>query len=75
MSRPCASILIPWGSTILGDCLGETGRVTEAIKEYEQALRLKPDFTEAQVALARLRAKQGRIDGAITQVLRFGSVW
>jgi hypothetical protein len=34
------------------------GRVPEAIVQYEQALRIKPDFTQAQNALARLQARQ-----------------
>jgi cytochrome c-type biogenesis protein CcmH/NrfG len=34
----------------------QAGKVQEAIQHYEQALRIKPDFTQAQTALARLQA-------------------
>jgi len=33
-------------------------RTPEAIQEYEQALRVKPDFVQAQNALARAQAAQ-----------------
>jgi hypothetical protein len=36
----------------------EQNRVPEAIEHYELALRLRPDFTAASNALARLRAAQ-----------------
>jgi len=34
------------------------GRLQEAIKHYEQALRLKPDYVQAQNGLAFARALQ-----------------
>ena len=42
----------------LGNALAQTGRVSEAIVQYEQALRIKTDYTQAQNALARLKARQ-----------------
>ena len=42
----------------LGIALGQTGKIEEAIEQYEYALRLKPDYIEAQNALARLRVRQ-----------------
>jgi cytochrome c-type biogenesis protein CcmH/NrfG len=36
--------------------LERLGRAPEAIQHYEQALRIKPDFVQAQKALARARA-------------------
>ena len=59
----------------LGMSLERMGQREDAVEHYKQALKFNPDLTDAQNALMRLRAKQGRIDGAITQVLRFGSVW
>jgi hypothetical protein len=38
--------------------LEQAGRGQEAIRHYEQTLRIKPDFTQAQNALARLQARQ-----------------
>jgi Flp pilus assembly protein TadD len=34
------------------------GNIPEAIEHLQQAVRLKPDFSEAQNALARLQARQ-----------------
>jgi tetratricopeptide (TPR) repeat protein len=39
----------------LGVALEKTGRVQEAIAQYERALRIQPDYTEAQNKLAHLR--------------------
>jgi len=38
--------------------LEKLGRTQEAIGHYEQALRLKPDYVQAQSNLARARAVQ-----------------
>jgi tetratricopeptide (TPR) repeat protein len=38
--------------------LEQLGRIQEAIGHYQQALRIKPDYTQAQNALARLQARQ-----------------
>jgi cytochrome c-type biogenesis protein CcmH/NrfG len=42
----------------LGLALAQTGKIAEAIGHWEQALRIKPDLTEARNALARLQAGQ-----------------
>jgi tetratricopeptide (TPR) repeat protein len=42
----------------LAMALEKTGRVREAIEHYELALRIRPDFVQAQDALARARAVQ-----------------
>jgi tetratricopeptide (TPR) repeat protein len=38
--------------------LEKLGRTQEAIQHYEQALRIEPDFIQAQNALTRARAAQ-----------------
>jgi tetratricopeptide (TPR) repeat protein len=40
----------------LGLALEKPGRMPEAIQQYQQALKLRPDFTAAKGALARLQA-------------------
>jgi tetratricopeptide (TPR) repeat protein len=40
----------------LGTALFKAGKLQEAIEHYKQALRLKPDYTEAQKNLTRLLA-------------------
>ena len=42
----------------LGIALEKAGRVAEAMAQYEQALRIKPDYPEARNALTRLQAHQ-----------------
>jgi tetratricopeptide (TPR) repeat protein len=57
----------------LGRWLLRDGKVTEAIGQYEQALRLKPDFAEAHYNLADALEQAGRVQKAIgyyEQVLR-----
>jgi tetratricopeptide (TPR) repeat protein len=44
----------------LGSILWLRGRINEAIAQYEQALRIKPDFAEARNALARLQGGAGK---------------
>jgi tetratricopeptide (TPR) repeat protein len=46
------------------------GRMSEAAKEYVQAVRLKPDFARAHLDLARLLANQGDIQGATLHLRR-----
>jgi tetratricopeptide (TPR) repeat protein len=40
----------------LGLALEQTGNAPEAVKHFEQALQIRPDFTDARNALARLQA-------------------
>jgi tetratricopeptide (TPR) repeat protein len=42
----------------LGVALEQAGKLQDAIGHYEQALRIKPDYTEARNALARLQGSQ-----------------
>jgi spermidine synthase len=47
----------------LAFALMQQGRIEEATQHYEQALRLKPDYPEAQNGLARLLAMLGPAEG------------
>ncbi len=49
--------------------LGERDRLTEAVREYQEAIRLKPDYVEAYNNLGIALARLGRRDEAVT-VLR-----
>ena len=49
----------------LGGLLELTGRADEAEREYQQALRLKPDLREALANLGALYVKQGRYEAAL----------
>jgi len=40
----------------LGVALEQTGKIEDAIRCYQEVLRLKPDYAEAQTRLARLQA-------------------
>jgi tetratricopeptide (TPR) repeat protein len=49
----------------IGTSLLQLGRIQEAIGQYEQALRIKPDLAEAHYNLGLALAKGGRIEEAI----------
>ncbi|MEJ2430175.1 MAG: tetratricopeptide repeat protein [Deltaproteobacteria bacterium] len=49
----------------LGTALDKQGRTDDAIKHYQEALRIKPDYAEAHNNLGIALDKQGRIDDAI----------
>ncbi len=49
----------------LGIALSQKGRLDEAIKHYNEALRIRPDFAEAHTNLGHALARQGRLDEAI----------
>jgi tetratricopeptide (TPR) repeat protein len=53
------------GHNNLGNSYSELGRTAEAIEEYREALRLKPDYVDAHNNLGTAYAMQGRIDEAI----------
>jgi tetratricopeptide (TPR) repeat protein len=48
----------------LGTTLSDQGRVDEAIAHYEEALRIRPDYSNAHINLGTARKSQGRIDEA-----------
>jgi tetratricopeptide (TPR) repeat protein len=49
----------------MGTMLVQQGKVQEAIEQYEQALRLKPDFAEVHDDLASALVQTGKIKDAI----------
>ncbi|HTS17767.1 MAG TPA: tetratricopeptide repeat protein [Verrucomicrobiae bacterium] len=49
----------------LGGELAQAGRVTEAMAQYEQALRIEPDYAEAHLSLGNALVTQGRVQDAI----------
>jgi protein O-mannosyl-transferase len=51
----------------LGDALMHTGRVSEAIEQFEQALKIKPDFAKAHYNLGTALMQTGRVAEAIEQ--------
>ena len=58
---------VPVAYNNLGNLYASKGRLDLAIQQYRTALRLKPDFAEAQNNLGLAYASQGRIDTAIAQ--------
>ena len=48
------------GYLSLGRALAQSGRNTEALTAYDQALKISPDFTEAQQAANALRQQTGQ---------------
>jgi len=54
-------------SNVLGITLAADGRTEEAIEQYRQALRLKPDYAEPLSNLGFTLAELGRTDEAIEQ--------
>ncbi len=49
----------------LGSALLLEGRVSDAVGHYEQALRLKPDFAEAQYNLGNAFLQEGKVSDAV----------
>ncbi|MGF6904105.1 tetratricopeptide repeat protein [Paraburkholderia sp. GAS348] len=48
----------------LGDCLRQTGRLTEAMIHYEKSIEIDPRLHHAIRALARIHAQLGQLDSA-----------
>ena len=57
----------PWAHDWLGEALIDQGRVAEAIDQFDQALRLKPNYVEAHNDLGMALASQGNVAKAVEQ--------
>ncbi|MGD1083271.1 MAG: tetratricopeptide repeat protein [Verrucomicrobiota bacterium] len=53
--------------TKIGDVLLQRGRAEEAIAQYREALRIKPDYTTAHSNLGNALLQTGRVDEAIAE--------
>jgi len=51
----------------LGDALIRTGRLSEAIEQFERALEIKPDYPQAHINLGNALIPTGRLSEAIEQ--------
>ena len=51
----------------LGDVFDRKGQTDEAIHQFQEAIRLKPDYAEAHKNFGNALLKQGRLDKAIGQ--------
>ncbi|MFH2002609.1 MAG: tetratricopeptide repeat protein, partial [Planctomycetota bacterium] len=49
----------------IGDSLRRSGRIDEAVEQFQQAIRLDPGNAEALADLAQLYAARGEINGAV----------
>ena len=54
----------------LGNVLRDTGRVTEAILEYQAAMRLAPGYYDPHYNLGVLYRRAGQLQSAVTLLLR-----
>ena len=54
----------------LGAVLGQAGRTEEAVKHFEDALRIEPDYGEAHYNLGLALGQEGKLQGAIQQFER-----
>jgi protein O-mannosyl-transferase len=51
--------------TFLGTALAQKGQIEEAIRQYQAALRLNPDFAPAHTELGSTLVRKGQVDQAI----------
>jgi protein O-mannosyl-transferase len=51
----------------LGNALSQTGRVDEAISQYQMALQIRPDYADARASIGLSLFKEGKPDEAIRQ--------
>jgi predicted CXXCH cytochrome family protein len=59
---------LPDAHEILGGVLQKERQVDAAIGEYRESLRLRPDFSRADLDLATALAEKGDIDGAVAHL-------
>ena len=50
---------------LLGIALERQGRLTDALQHYSEALRMKPDYAEAQYNIGNILMRQGRLTDAL----------
>ena len=55
----------PWGYMALGDALARSGSYGDALRSYDDALRLAPDERDAVIGRARVLARAGHTDAAV----------
>jgi serine/threonine-protein kinase len=53
----------------LGNALAAKGQTQEAVKEYQEALRLQPDLAEVHYSLGHTYQELGELDKAIVEVM------
>jgi len=57
----------PMAHNNLGNALYRKGRIDEAIRHYQEAIRLKPDYADAHNNLGVVLYKKGQVEEAIRQ--------
>jgi len=55
----------PWGYMALGDALAASGRVKEAIRQYDEAMAIAPAERDVWIGLGKILVRAGRIDRAV----------
>ena len=50
---------------IIGNVLGEQGKLEESIDAYQKAIRIQPDYAEAYNNLGDVLREQGRLEESI----------
>lgn len=57
----------PWPHNLLGCALEQTGRFDDAIREFQEALQIDPDYAEAHGNLGDTLLQTGKLDEAMAQ--------
>jgi tetratricopeptide (TPR) repeat protein len=58
---------------LLGRILARKRQISEAVREYQQAIRLRPEFAQARLDLASLLVAQGEVRQAAEQLRKVAS--